>query len=104
MSTSANTTQAVPGMADAMAFLGSFLLVIAILVALLYGLRWVQRRQMASTGGRLRLAESLFLGPRHRIVLVEADGKSFLIGVSPQQFTLLGQIPHHVSTEKSGIN
>ncbi len=103
MSTSVNTSQAVPGMADAMAFVGSFLLVIAILVALLYGLRWLQRRQMASTGGRLRLAESLFLGPRHRIVLVEADGQSFLVGVSPQQFTVIGRIQPAINTESAGV-
>jgi len=90
-------------MADAMTFVGSFLLVIAILVALLYGLRWLQRRQMASTGGRLRLAESLFLGPRHRIVLVVADGQSFLVGISPQQFTVIGRIQTEVNTETSGL-
>ena len=101
MSSNVNTSQAVPGMADAMAFLGSFLLVIAILVALLYGLRWLQRRQLASSGGRLRLAESLFLGTGHRIVVVEVDGESFLVGISPQQFTLIGRIGAGVGEQSS---
>ena len=78
-------------MADAFAFLGSFLVVIGLLVALLYGLRWLQRKQLASAAGRLRVAESLYLGPRHRIVLVEVDGQAYVVGLSPQQFTLIGQ-------------
>ncbi len=103
MSISVKASSVVPGMADAMSFLGSFLFVIAILVALLLGLRWLQRRQPATQGARLRLAESIYIGPRHRVILVEVDDQSFLVGVSPQQFTLIGQTRSVVDTQSAGL-
>ena len=60
------------------------LLSLAAIVAMIFGAGWLSRRtQLRRIGGtrRLRCVESLSLGTRERVLLLEADGKRLLVGV-----------------------
>jgi len=72
--------------------LGSLLVVIGLILLL----AWLAKRFLPNhlTGagqgeGRLKLLQSLPLGQRRFVTLVEVDGKRFLLGVAEQQVTLL---------------
>jgi flagellar protein FliO/FliZ len=60
----------------------SLILVVALLLALAWALRRLNRLQPQGAGG-LRLLGGLSLGARERILLVEAEGRRVLVGVSP---------------------
>jgi flagellar biosynthetic protein FliO len=51
----------------------------------------------ASDGTNLKIVESLGMGDRRSIALVEVGGKRFLIGSTPQQINLLTTLPEHIS-------
>lgn len=54
------------------------------IVALIFAAGWLTRRLQARQllgGRRLRTVESMAVGSRERVLLIEADGKRLLIGV-----------------------
>jgi flagellar protein FliO/FliZ len=54
------------------------------IVALIFAAGWLTRRLQSrqfSGGRRLRSIESMQVGARERVVLIEADGKRLLVGV-----------------------
>ena len=72
-------------------YIGSFALVVALLVGLLWALKRLQGSQaFARREQRLRVVESLSLGTRMKIALVRCDGREMLVGVTPAQITPLG--------------
>ena len=75
--------------------LASLVLVFGLMGALLWMLRRMQNKLQAGAGGQrqLRLVETLSVGPRQKIVLMEVDGQRRVGGVSPQQMPALGQWP-----------
>lgn len=84
-------------MAAASAFdWAQYLLSFATVIALLLLLLWVLRR-MQRAGGQLRNAqrlqvmETLSVGTRQKICLVRWDGRELLVGVGPQQISVLAQ-------------
>ena len=80
---------------DWLSFASSFLLVILLLGATLWGLKRFGRMQLQKTadGSGLTLIDSLSIGTRQRLLLVEADGQRMLVGVTPQSISGLGQWP-----------
>jgi flagellar protein FliO/FliZ len=80
---------------DWVSFVLSFLLVIALLAATLWGLRRFGRMQLQNQSGQasIKLIDSFSLGARQRIILVESDDQRILVGVSQQSMTGLGQWP-----------
>jgi flagellar biosynthetic protein FliO len=71
--------------------IGSLLLVLAILFAMVFAARWfVQRRPQG--GRRLIFVEAMALGNRDKLLLVEVDGKSLLLGVTTQNIRLLAEL------------
>ncbi len=78
-----------------LSFASSFLLVILLLGATLWGLKRFGRMQLQKTadGSGLTLVDSISIGTRQRLVLVEADGQRMLVGVTPQSISGLGQWP-----------
>jgi len=57
---------------------------LAAIVALIFVAGWLSRRLQARTtpgGRRLRCVESMAVGARDRLMLVDADGKRLLIGM-----------------------
>ncbi len=71
-----------------------YLLSFALVVGLLLGLLWALKRlQLSPTFSRrdqrLRVVETLSLGPRSKIALVRCDGREVLVGITPTQMTTL---------------
>jgi flagellar protein FliO/FliZ len=70
------------GMAD----LSGVVLSLALVVGFIFAAAWVVRRMPLGIGrsnGPLKVLAALPLGPRERLVLVEARGEELLIAVSP---------------------
>ena len=72
-------------------YLGSFALVVALLVGLLWSLKRLQgAHAFARREQRLRVVESMAMGARLKIALVRCDGHELLVGITPSQITQLG--------------
>ncbi len=72
-------------------YLGSFALVVALLVGLLWALKRLQGAQaFARREQRLQVVESMAMGARLKIALVRCDGHELLVGITPTQITQLG--------------
>ncbi|HEY8416776.1 MAG TPA: flagellar biosynthetic protein FliO [Limnochordales bacterium] len=70
------------------------LVVFALLFAGVYGLRrWMAGFVgPAAPRGRLRIVDSLAVGPQRHLLVVEVEGRQFLIGATPQALTFLTEI------------
>jgi flagellar protein FliO/FliZ len=80
----AETALAAPGVA--MGDLSGVLLSLALVVGFIFAAAWVVRRMPLGIGrgsGPLKVLAALPLGPKERLVLVEARGEELLIAVSP---------------------
>jgi flagellar protein FliO/FliZ len=61
-------------------------------VAIILGLAWMARRMQFARGGagsELSVRATLAVGIKERVVIVEAAGQRFLIGVAPGQVSIL---------------
>jgi flagellar protein FliO/FliZ len=61
-------------------------------VAIILGLAWMTRRMQlmrGAAGSELSVRASLPVGLKERVVIVEAQGQQFLIGVAPGQVSIL---------------
>jgi flagellar protein FliO/FliZ len=78
----------------------SFALVIGLLLALLWTLRKIQNGSplLRKKTQRLHAVETLSIGPRQKIVLVQLDGQDVLIGVTAHQMTALSPWPASAAT------
>ena len=90
---------------DWVSFVLSFLLVIALLGATLWGLKRFGRMQLQNQSGQasIKLIDSFSLGARQRIILVESDDQRILVGISPQSITGLGQWSRDRAPEFSDV-
>ena len=90
---------------DWVSFVLSFLLVIALLGATLWGLKRFGRMQLQNQSGQasIKLIDSFSLGARQRIILVESDDQRVLVGISPKSITGLGQWPRDRAPEFSDV-
>ena len=87
----------VPSMFRAFGGMG---LVLCLLLGAYFGIRKFAPGyfpKMASDGKNLKIVESLGMGDRRSIALVEVGDKRFLIGSTPQQINLLTALPEHFS-------
>jgi len=79
---------------------GGMGLVLCLLLGAYFGIRKFAPGyfpKMASDGKNLKIVESLGMGDRRTIALVEVGNKRFLIGSTPQQINLLTVLPEHFS-------
>lgn len=67
----------------------SFIFVLGLLLATLWFVRTRGIGMGALQGKDLRVVNSLRLGPKHRLDVIEYEGKRLLLGVAAQQITLL---------------
>ena len=80
----------------AMGDLSSVILSLALVVGFIFAAAWVVRRMplgMGRASGPLKVLAALPLGPRERLVLVEARGEELLIAVSPAGVFNVGAAP-----------
>lgn len=71
-------------------------------VAMILGLAWMTRRMQGLRGvndSGLRVRGSLSVGLKERVVIVEAAGQQFLIGVAPGNVRLLQPLGAAVESE-----
>ena len=67
----------------------SFVFVLGLLLATLWFVRTRGIGVGPIHGKNLRVVNSLRLGPKHRLDVIEYEGKRLLLGVAPNQITLL---------------
>lgn len=71
------------------------LLAFVAVAALIPVVLWMIKRLQGSTTGGSRpvtLAGGLTLGPRERVVIVEADGRRWMLGVTGQSISMLAEL------------
>ena len=75
----------------------SFALVIGLLLALLWTLRKMQNgsTMLRKKNQRMHTVETLSVGPRQKILLIQVDGQDVLVGVTAHQMTALSAWPAH---------
>jgi flagellar protein FliO/FliZ len=79
---------------DALRYLGSMLLVLALLGGLLWSLKRMQSGMRPGGATRqLQVIKAVSVGPRQKIALVRVGDREVLVGVSPTQMTALGGWP-----------
>ena len=90
---------------DILRMLGSMALVIALLLAVLWGLKRLQNKMLtANHSGRLQVIETQSIGTRQRIALVRVGDNEVLIGITPTQINALGnwKANHPIHPNASG--
>jgi flagellar protein FliO/FliZ len=78
---------------------------LALVVVVIFAIAWAMRRMVPGAGGgtgALRVLAALPLGPRERLLLVEAAGKQLLLGVTAQQVNTLHTFDEPVQLPVSG--
>lgn len=61
-------------------------------VAIILGLAWMTRRMQfmrGASGNELRVRSTLAVGLKERVVIIEAAGRQYLLGVAPGQVSLI---------------
>ena len=80
--------------ADLFRMLGSLALVVALMLALLWGLRQLQSKiNSQNSGRRLQIIESLSVGTRQKVALIRVGEREVLIGISPTQINGIASWP-----------
>ena len=79
---------------DWLSFSFSFAVVLALLGALLYGLKRLQNGNLLGMPQRrIRVLESASIAPRQKLVLVRVKDQDLLLGVTVQQINTLASFP-----------
>ena len=81
------------GWTDWLSMMGSFLIVLTLLVATLIMIKKMGPKIGVSGNKRLQLLEIQNLGGRQKLVLVSVNEEQVLIGISAQSMTRLGNFP-----------
>ncbi|WP_306591984.1 flagellar biosynthetic protein FliO [Geothrix sp. 21YS21S-4] len=72
---------------------GSLVLVLGLAGASLWALKKYGRGKLpGSGGGKLRVEETLALGDRRYVSILDAEGERFLIGLTPQGISLISRL------------
>ncbi len=96
----ADVAQAAPSVD--MTDLSSVILSLALVVGFIFAAAWVVRRTPFGVGrgnGPLKVIAALPLGPRERLLLVDARGEELLIAVSPAGVFNVGTPPQGAATQ-----
>jgi flagellar protein FliO/FliZ len=80
---------------EVLRMLGSLAVVIALLMAVLWGLKRMQSQMLTGgqAGRRLQLLETLGVGTRQKLALVRVGEQEILIAITPTQINAVGQWP-----------
>ena len=91
------------GLMDWLSMMGSFLLVIGLLVATLFLIKKMGPSISNASNKRLQILEVQNLGARQKLLLVSVNADQVLIGISPQGMTNLGSwsVDQHEGKDQS---
>lgn len=82
---------------SALTAIGSMLVSLALVIALIMALAWVLRRISGPGGPQrpagLRVVSSLPVGPKERVLVIDVGGRQVLVGVTANQISLLHELP-----------
>ena len=88
------------GWTDWLSMMGSFFVVLGLLVATLLMLKKMGPKIGMSSGKRLKILEIQNLGARQKLILLSVNQSQILVGVSASSMTRLGEFPD--STDSQG--
>jgi flagellar protein FliO/FliZ len=99
------TAQAAPGVE--VADLSTMIVSLALVVGFIFVAAFVAKRMPFTLGGRaagpLKVLAALPLGPKERLVLVQARGEELLIAVSPAGVFNVGAVPSAASPAPAAL-
>jgi flagellar protein FliO/FliZ len=70
---------------------------IAVTIAMLAMLWWLKRGKSLSGNGPLKVVQAVAVGARERVVLLDAQGRRLVLGVTPSKIELIAEL-HAVDT------
>jgi flagellar protein FliO/FliZ len=81
-------------------------LTVGLIIVLLgvVALAWLMKRMSGiqrSASGNIRVLEGLAIGPRERIVLIQAGEEQLLIGIAPGNIHKLHVMEHHIDSSNT---
>jgi flagellar protein FliO/FliZ len=92
---------------DWLSFAGSFAFVLALLGLLLYVMKKMQSGSLLGMPQRrIRILESMSLGPRQKVVLLRVKDQDILVGITAQQMTTLANFaitPEELAASTSSV-
>jgi flagellar protein FliO/FliZ len=74
---------------------GSMFMVVLLLIAMVAGAWYLKRggRLKGAPASELKVVSAVAVGARERIAIVEVAGKRLVVGITPQQISLLSETP-----------
>lgn len=72
--------------------LSLFVPLIAVTAALLGMLWWLRRGRALSGNGPMKVVQAVAVGARERVVVLDAQGRRFMLGVTPSKIELLAEL------------
>jgi len=72
--------------------LGLLVPLIAVTLGMLAMLWWLKRGKTLAGSGPLKVVQALAVGPRERVVVLDAQGRRLLIGVTANKIELLTEL------------
>jgi len=86
---------------SAMSTLANMLGGLIVVLILIFVLAYIVRRfnLVPASSNVLKVVAATSLGQREKVVLVEVDGQQYLLGVTPQQVSLIDKLETAVNTE-----
>lgn len=79
--------------------IGLLVPLIAVTMAMLAMLWWLKRGRALSGSGPLKIVQAVAVGARERVVVLDAQGRRLLIGVTPSKIELLAELRPPDTTE-----
>ena len=84
--------------------LGLLVPLIAVTLAMLAMLWWLRRGRVLSGNGPLKVIQAVAVGARERVVVLDAQGRRLLIGVTPSKIELLAELHATETGAKDAVN
>jgi flagellar protein FliO/FliZ len=99
MPVAAQTQEAAPAAPSFSAELMSLVLPLLVIMIIATVALWLLKRRfsVSTANGPLRIRSILAVGPRERIVLIEAENQSLVVGVTPNRISTLASWPREES-------
>lgn len=72
--------------------LGLLVPLIAVTAAMLAMLWWLKRGKASTGNGPLKLIQAVAVGTRERVVVLDAQGRRLVLGVTPSKIELLAEL------------